>query len=133
MISRKRGFRAMMFGLVAAAGLALAPAAFAGGHVGIGISVPGVSVGYWGGHHGRGFVDVGVGGYGGYYAPGYYSSGYYDPYYSPVVYDSYYYSYPHRVYYGGYYPSHRYYRGGYNHGGYNHGGYNHDGYNHHHR
>src|SRR4029079_13420689 len=66
MISRKRGFRAMMFGLVAAAGLALAPAAFAGGHVGIGISVPGVSVGYYGGHHGRGYVDVG-GYYGGYY------------------------------------------------------------------
>lgn len=114
MISRKRGFRAMMFGLVAAAGLALAPAAFARGHVGIGISAPGVSVGYWGGHHGRGYVDVGVGGYyGGYYAPAYYDTGYYDPYYAPVVYDSYY-SYPHRVYYrGGYYPSHHYYRGDY--------------------
>jgi len=110
MISRKRGFRAMMFGLVAAAGLALAPAAFAGGHVGIGISVPGVSVGYYGGHHGRGYVDVG-GYYGGYYAPSYY----YDPYYAPVVYDSYYYPYPHRVYYRGYYPSHHYYRGDYRH------------------
>ena len=118
MISRKRGFRAMMFGLLAAAGLALAPAAFAGGHVGIGISAPGVSLGYWGGHHGRGFVDVGVGGYyGGYYAPGYY----YDPYYAPVVYDAYYYGYPHRGYYrGGYYPSRGYYRGGYR-GGYRNG------------
>jgi len=132
MISRKRGFRAMCIGLMAAAGLALAPAAFARGHVDIGVSVPGVSVGYYGGHHGRGYVNVG-GYYGGYYGPTYYNTGYYyDPYYAPVVYDSYY-SYPHRVYYrGGYYPNHHYYRGGYNHGGYNHGGYNHGG-DHHHR
>src|SRR6476620_7451992 len=106
MISRTRGFRAMCIGLMATSGLALAPAAFARGHVDIGVSVPGVSVGYYGGHHGRGYVNVG-GYYGGYYGPTYY----YDPYYAPVVYDSYYYPYPHRVYYRGYYPSHHYYRG----------------------
>ena len=46
MLSRKRGFRAMVLGLLAAAGLALAPAAFAHGGWSVGISVPGVSVGY---------------------------------------------------------------------------------------
>jgi hypothetical protein len=122
MISRKRGFRAIMFGLLTAASLALAPAAFAGGHVGIGVSVPGVSLGYVGGHHGRGFVDVGVGGgyYG--YGGGYYAPGYYDPYYTPVVYDSYYYGYPRAYYRGGYYGGRGYYRGGY---GYHGGGYSH--------
>jgi hypothetical protein len=125
MISRKRGFRAMLLGVVAAAGVALAPAAFAGGHVGIGINAPGVSVGYWGGHHGRGFVDVGVGGYGGYYG-GYYAPGYYyDPYYAPVVYSSYYY--PGRGYYNHYYPSHRYYNNHHYNNHYN----NNNHYNHH--
>jgi len=101
----------MVLGLLVAAGLGLAPAAFARGHVGIGISVPGVSVGYWGGHHGYGYV--GVGGYnGGYYAPAYYAPAYYDDYY--------YSSYPAYgvVYNSGYYPHH--YRGDHNY--YNRGG-----------
>jgi hypothetical protein len=43
---RKRGFRAMVLGLLVAGGLALAPAAFAGGsHVSVGVALPGVSVG----------------------------------------------------------------------------------------
>ena len=88
MKSRTRGFRAIVFGLVAAAGLLLAPAAFAG-HVSVGIGLPGLSVGYWG--HGRGFVGVGVGGYYGPYWGGYYG-GYYAP--APVYYA------PGPVYYG---------------------------------
>lgn len=90
MNTRNRGLRAMLLGLLATAGLALAPSAFARGHVSIGIDLPGLSVGYWGGHHGRGYVDVGVGGYygGGYYAPAYYDSYYYAP--APVYYGAYY-------------------------------------------
>jgi hypothetical protein len=131
---RKRGLRAMVLGLLAVAGLALAPAAFAGGHIGIGVNVPGVSLGYWGGHRGHGFVDIGVGGY---YGPAYYG-GYYAP--ASVYYDGYYPAYPaygayySRPYYG-HYPSRYYYRGGsrggYGHGGYSNGNYGHDGYHHH--
>jgi hypothetical protein len=130
---RKRGFRAMAMGLLVAAGLALAPAAFAGGHVSVGVNVPGVSIGY-GGH--RGYVGVYAPAYyGGYYGPAYYSPAYYD--YGPAYYDSYYgpgyYGPSVGVYYSG---GHRYYRGshyrgGYSHGGYSHGGY-HDGYRYHH-
>ncbi|HEY8011908.1 MAG TPA: hypothetical protein VIE67_13020 [Rudaea sp.] len=126
MTFRKRGFRAMVLGALVTAGLALAPAAFARDHFGIGINLPGLSVGV-GGHHG--FVDIGLGGYGpaygyGYapapvyyddYAPAYYGSAYYSPaYYGGVVYD-------------GYYGGRGYYRGGYR-GGYD--GYRggHDGY-----
>ena len=58
---RKRGFRAIATGLLVAAGLALAPAAFAGGHFSVGVNVPGVSIGY-GGHR----EGVGVYVYGGY-------------------------------------------------------------------
>jgi hypothetical protein len=100
MTIRKRGFRALVLGLLVTAGLMLAPAAFAGGHVSIGINLPGVSLGYWGGHHGHGYVSVG-----GYYGDGYYDGGYY----SPVYYDSYYYApapvyyAPAPVYYGSYY------------------------------
>jgi hypothetical protein len=114
MTFRKRGFRAMVLGLLVTAGLALAPAAFARGHIGIGISVPGVSVGYWGGN--RGFV--GVGGYGGYYG-GYYAPAYYDDYYAPaygVVYGGPVIraGYPYHYYRGGYYRHDRgYYRRGY--------------------
>ena len=124
---RKRGFRARVVGLLVAAGLALTPAAFARGHVSVGISVPGVAIGY---------------------GPGYY--GYYGPrYYGPVVYDDYYYdpyyygpSYygPSVVIGGGYYGhyghyGHYGYRGGYSrggyHGGYSHGGHDGGGYHHH--
>jgi hypothetical protein len=110
MTFRKRGFRAMVLGLLIAAGLALAPAAFARGHVDIGVSVPGVSLGYC--HHcgyrgGYGYVGY----YDGYYAP---APVYYDDYYAPYpAYGAVYYS-PHRYY-------HRYYyrdRYGYYHHGY---------------
>lgn len=124
---RKRGLRAMAMGLLVTAGLALAPAAFAGGHFSVGVNVPGVSIGY-GGH--RGYVGV--------YAPAYYGA-YYEPaYYGPAYYDSYYYG-PSVAYYGPayygsyyYYGGHRYYRSGYRggyRGGYDHGGYRggHDG------
>ena len=120
----KRGFRAMVLGLLVAAGLALAPAAFARGHVSIGINLPGVSVGYWGGHHSHGYVGAG-GYYGGYYAPTYYAPAYYDDYY----YADDYYNAPYPAYgvvysSGGYYP-HHHYRGGHyynrDHGYYYHG------------
>ena len=103
MTFRKRGFRAMALGLLVAAGFALAPAAFARGHIGVGISLPGVSIGYGGCHHCGGFVGVGYGGYGGYYG------GYYAP--APVYYDDYYYA-PYPAY-GVVYRPHHYYRGGY--------------------
>jgi hypothetical protein len=96
---RKRGFRAMILGLMIATGLALTPAAFARSHVSFGVSVPGVSIGY----------GPGYGYYGrAYYAPSYYSS-YYDPYY----YDDYYYA-P-RVVYRGYYGGHHYRHHNYRH------------------
>jgi hypothetical protein len=119
---RKRGFRAMATGLLIAAGLALTPAAFAGGHVSVGVNLPGVSIGY-GGH--RGYVGVYAPAYGYAYGPAYYNSPvYYD--YGPAYYDGYYgpsVAYYGPAYYGGYYYSggHRYYRGSYR-GGYR-GGY----------
>ena len=95
---RKRGFRAMVAGLVVATGLALTPAAFAGGHshVSVGVSVPGVSIGYGSGY------------YGGYYGPSYYAAPapvYYSSYYDPYYYAPAYYG-PSVVYYSG---GHRYY------------------------
>ena len=101
----------MAAGVLAAAGLALAPSAFAHGGVSIGINVPGLSIGVGPHHHGY----VGIGGGYGYYSPGY-ASGYYAP--APVYYDydDGYYSAP--VYVGGYYGGgyygshHHYYRGG---------------------
>jgi|GEM_PF-7055004 hypothetical protein len=106
MTSRIRGFRAVLCGLGAMAALLLAPAAFAHGHFAVGISVPGVTVGYWGGHHGYGFV-----GFGGYYAPYYYTP---PVYYAPppvVVYERpvYY----RRCYARPYYDSYGYYHRGY--------------------
>src|SRR5437879_948836 len=114
MTSRKRGFRAIAAGVLAAAGLALAPSAFAHGGVSIGINVPGLSIGVGPHHH----AYVGIGG------GGYYSSGYAPAYYAPAPvyydYDDGYYSAP--VYGGGYYgyggggayygSRHRYYHGG---------------------
>lgn len=86
MISRKRGIRAMVLALLAAAGLALAPAAFARTYVDVGINAPGVSIGYYGGHHHHGgYIGVNSG----YYYPGYYR--YYAPAYYPAYYDDYYY------------------------------------------
>ncbi len=135
MAIRKGGFRALVLGLLATAGLALAPTAFAHGHFSIGIDLPGVSLGYWGGHRHGGGVDVGIGGYygtpyGGYYG-GYYAPApvYYAP--APVYYDSYYYAAPR---YRAQYRSRGYYRDydrGYDHDrGYRHDGYGHDGYGH---
>lgn len=100
---RKRGFRAMVLGLLAASGLALAPAAFAGGYVSVGVAAPGVSVGYSG--HG-GYVGVYAPAYPAYYPTAYYPTAYYD--YGPAYYSGYY-AYPA---YGSYYYSggHRYYR-----------------------
>lgn len=122
---RKRGFRAMVLGLLVAGGLALAPAAFAGGgHVSVGVNLPGVSIGY-GGH----------GGYVAAYAPAYYPAAYYGPAYYPTTY---YYDYapayyaPYPVYYGASY----YYGGGHYHNShshyYGHGGYNSSHYYQHH-
>ena len=92
----------MVLGLLIAAGLALAPAAFARGHVDIGVSVPGVSLGYC---HYCGYR----GGYGyvGYYGGGYYAPAYYDGYYEPV-YPAYY----HRCYTRPYYDRYGYYHRG---------------------
>lgn len=121
MTFRKRGFRAMVLGLVVAAGLALTPAAFARDHFGIGIALPGVSIGVGNGWGHRGYVDVGVGGY---YAPAYYAPApvYYDAYpgyYGPAYYGA---VYGGPVVYGSYYGGGRgYYRGGHYYGG--HGGY----------
>ena len=86
MTSRKRGFRAMVYGLLIATGVALTPAAFARTHVDVGIGVPGGYIGYHDGyrHHG------GYGYVGGYY-PGYYAPYYRPTYYAPAYYDSGYY------------------------------------------
>src|SRR5689334_699170 len=79
MISCKRGIRAAVLGLLAAAGLALAPAAFARTYVDVGVAAPGVSIGYYGGHHHHWYGSVGYYGYSPYYyEPAYYN---YDPYY----------------------------------------------------
>ena len=112
MLFRKRGFRAMVLGLLVATGLALTPAAFARSHVSFGISVPGVAVGYGPGYYGAYYAPA--------YAPAYYGPAYYDPYY----YDSYYYG-PSVVYYGGYggHRHHRYYRDYGHHDHYRHDGY----------
>ena len=108
----------MVLGLLVAAGLALTPAAFARGHIDIGINVPGVSVGYYGGHRGHGYVGVG-GYYGGYYAPApvYYDDYYYSPYYD-APYPAYgvVYSHPHRYY--NHYNRYQYRNRGYDRRGY---------------
>lgn len=104
MNSRKRGIRALALGLLAAAGLALAPAAFARTYVDVGINAPGVSVGYYGGHHHHGWY----GSVGGYYAPGYYD--YYPSYYyAPAYYEPYGYG---RCWVRGHYDRYGYYHRG---------------------
>jgi len=85
MNSRKRGIRAMVLSLLAVAGIALAPAAFARTYVDVGVSAPGVSVGYYGGHHHHGWYGS-AGYYDPYYRPYYYGPAYYDPYYSGSCY-----------------------------------------------
>jgi len=100
--------RFALVGLLVAAGLAFGPAAFARGHVSIGIGLPGISLGYSDYRHGWG------GGYYGYVAPAYaYAPAYYGPaYYGPSYYSSYPAYYGGAVYYGGSY-GRNYYRGGY--------------------
>lgn len=137
----KRGLRTLVLGLIAAASLALTPSAFARGHVSIGINLPGISLGYWGDHHGHGYLDIG-GYYGGGYYDNYYAPAYYGGYYDPGYYSGYYAPAP--VYYGGYYaapvyrtyyPTRTYYRNedprydrGYNRGYDNDRGYHRSGY-----
>jgi hypothetical protein len=83
MKSTNRGFRSLALGLCVAAGALAAPAAFARSHVSVGVSVPGVSVGYHSGWHGHNNYYVGVGG--GYYGPRYGGyHGYYPGYYAPA-------------------------------------------------
>lgn len=77
----RKSFRNIALGLLAAAGFMLAPAAFAGGHghVSVGISLPGLSVGWT--DRGQGYLGIGVGawypsyGWGG--SPGWYGPGWY--------------------------------------------------------
>src|ERR1700759_3771142 len=83
MKSTIRGFRSLALGLTLAAGALAAPAAFARDHVSVGIGLPGVSVGYNSGWHGRNNYYVGVGGYRPYYYGGY-CGGYYPGYYAPA-------------------------------------------------
>jgi hypothetical protein len=84
-----RKVRFALFGLLVAAGFALAPAAFARSHwnVGIGIGLPGVNIGYSDCRHcGRGYYG---GGYASFYSPTYYAPAYYAPaysYYEPADY-----------------------------------------------
>ncbi|HEY6941602.1 hypothetical protein [Dokdonella sp.] len=118
----RKSVRSFALGVLVVAGMALAPAAIARSHwnVGIGIGLPGLSIGYSDCHHcGRGWG----GNYS--YAGGYYGGGYYGSYYAPVYYGPSYYaadyyspSYYEPSYYPGYYsvryydrPSHRYYGG----------------------
>ncbi|MGA9332977.1 MAG: hypothetical protein WBV39_01750 [Rudaea sp.] len=141
MTIRKNGLRTLTFALLALAGMTMTSAVFARSHFSVGVNLPGVSLGYYGGSHwhNRGYVAIGYGGYvGGYDGPAYYD-GYYAP--APVYYDDYYYDYAPVVYTGyysrpyyyghGYYSGYRggygghghYYRGGhgYYHGNYSHG------------
>lgn len=106
MTNNKRQFGKFAFAMLIVGGMALAPSAFARGHISVGINVPGLSIGYWGGSRWHDHAYVGVG-----YGPSYYS-GYYAP--APVYYDSYYapgpvvyYSGP--AYYGSYYDDDGYY------------------------
>lgn len=102
--------RNWVYAAVIMAGMMLAPAVFARGHVsvGIGFNLPGLSIGwsdcrhcgYRGGHAGYGYGGYGYG-YGGYgwagnYAyPSYYGSTWYGPsYYASYAYGPSYYGYP---------------------------------------
>ncbi|MBA8883150.1 hypothetical protein [Dokdonella fugitiva] len=127
-VEMRKSVRTVVMGLLVAAGLALAPAAFARSHwnVGIGIGLPGISIGYSDCHHcGRGWGGNYY--YGGYYSS-YYAPVYYGPtYYGPSYYDTAYYgpAYYYPRYYGVRYydrPSHGYHGHGYRGHGYRDGG-----------
>lgn len=119
-----RGIRSIVLGVLVASGIALAPSAFARGHVSVGIGLPGLSVGWSDCRHcGHGWAGNYYSGgyYGGYYAPAYYSysPAYYAPdYYGPSYYGAGYYApsyYGHprgSVYYYRDRPSHYYGRDG---------------------
>lgn len=120
--------RYSLFGLLIAAGLVLAPSAFARGHVSVGVNIglPGISLGYSDCRHcGRGGY-YGGGYYSGYAAPVYYSPAYYEPaYYEPAYYPSY-----GAVYYDSGYSDRYYGRGGRHHGYYGGGHRGHGDYGH---
>ncbi|MCW5579316.1 MAG: hypothetical protein KIS89_11785 [Dokdonella sp.] len=101
----RKQLRNWVLGLLFATGIALAPTAFARGHVSVGISLPGLSIGWSDCRHcGYGYGWAGNYGYGGYYGGygGYYMPAYYRPrtYYAPVYYAPAYYG---PAYYGAYY------------------------------
>jgi hypothetical protein len=118
--------RFAMFGLLIAAGMALAPSAFARGHVNLGINIglPGIGIGFsdcrhcGGGYYGGGYYSGYVAP--AYYAPAYYGPSYYGASYGPGYYESSYYGYPSygSVYYSsgsghrGYYSDRHHDRGG---------------------
>jgi hypothetical protein len=98
---RKSGLSALVAALAVVAALAFAPAAMARGHLSIGISLPGIGIGYSDCRHcggWRGYAGV----YGGYYPSAYYAPAYYPARtYYPSYYDYGYYAAP-VVYYDGY-------------------------------
>ncbi|MEO8460175.1 MAG: hypothetical protein ABI451_06585 [Dokdonella sp.] len=105
-MSRSSKFRHGLLAVLAVAALALAPSAFARGHVGIslGIALPGIGINISnGGYYGRGYYDSG------YSSSGYYDDNYYGGY-APVYYAPSYYG---SAYYSNYYPRnyHHGYRG----------------------
>lgn len=100
--------RLLLPALLVVAAFAVAPAAFAGSHWSVGVSFPGVSIGYADhGHHGHGWGGNyygGYGGYGGYYGGHYaavrYRPAYYGPsWYGPTYYGPSYYGYGGSAYY----------------------------------
>lgn len=109
MSSSVNKIRYALVGLLIAAGLALAPSAFARGHVDVGINIglPGISLGYSDyGWRGGGYA---YGGYAPAYAPVYYGPSYPPPvYYSRPYYPAYGVVYSPRYYRG---PARPYYRG----------------------
>ncbi len=108
MTINKSRFGKFAFAMLIVGGLALAPSAFARGHISVGINVPGLSIGYWGGSrwHDHAYVGIGYGPtyYSGYYAPAWdYDDSYYGS--GPIVY------YSNPGYYGSsYYDGGRHYR-----------------------
>ncbi len=115
-VNRARRSRSILIGAIVVFAMAVAPGAFARGHVGIsiGFSGPGYSVGYSDFGHGRhGWSGSFYSGYG--YGRGYGGYGYgayYPSYYAPIVDRGYYYDYPrhYRANVGPYYRDDPYYR-----------------------
>jgi hypothetical protein len=74
-VSMNRRIATLTFAAVFAAGIAVAPSAFAGSSFGVAIGVPGLSVGY--SNHGFGYVAA--------VPPPYFAPTYYAPVVAPVV------------------------------------------------